>query len=98
MNATLKYQSVSAALLEELRACREQVDLFRATFGGGDTPISRNMILQARNIGLDLGWAARYFLAAPAWEAYKAATAPAREAYEAAMADPLVKIVFPEGA
>ena len=86
MSKALKYQAVSAALLRKLGACKDQIAVFRVTFGDGDTPITPEMITRAYCAGLDLDWAAEYLLTAPAWKAYKAAMAQAWEAYEAAKA------------
>ena len=84
---------LTAARLEAANACREQVALFRETFGES-AAITRANWRKALAAGLDTNWSvhlldapalAAYHVAdASAWEAYRAAIAPAWEAYRAA--------------
>ena len=77
--------TITAAMLEDARACRDQVELFRSTFGES-ARITLTNCRKAVDVGLDLDWAAACLLQAPASAAYKTATASAWAAYEAATA------------
>lgn len=85
---------ITIEMLQDKKACQEQVDLFVATFGTAGEVTQDNCIKAARR-GLHIDWAAsnllnrkqREFykeLEASLWEAYKEARAPLWAAYNEA--------------
>ena len=79
---------ITARLLEQHNACKEQMALFRELFPKG-SPRSRKAALAAaiRHADkFDWIWAARRLLSPPALRAYKEAIAPAERAYNEATA------------
>ena len=66
-------------------ACLDQVRLFAKTFPGGAELTLANC-KRAAEARLDLDWAAKNLLTAPALKAYNEATAPALKAYDEARA------------
>ena len=89
-------ETITAQMLRERHACRDQVGLFEATWPNGARLTLANLRKAAR-LGFDLDWWAGNFLpatalaeykkaAAPALAAYHKATAPARAEYEKATA------------
>ena len=82
---------VTAASLEALGACLEQVELFRATFGESVTvprraSARRALASRVAEARLDCNWYAQRALSAPARRAYDEATAPAQRAHNEARA------------
>ena len=72
----LKRKTITVEWLREQSACPDQVKLFADTFGQSAT-ITPELIRRAAEVKLDLDWAAKNLLMAPAWAAYEQAKAPA---------------------
>ena len=80
-------KTVSGAWLREQGACFDQVDLFQTTFGYAEVPITREGLVRAASIGLNLGWLAENVgLSAPAEKAYQEVKDPAWKADQEATA------------
>ena len=74
---------ITAELLEEHKACEEQVSLFRRTFPeGGESTVQA--LLKASEAGLDITWLER-FIPDESWAAYDKACAEPLAAYNKAM-------------
>lgn len=76
---------ITVEMLKAKKACDEQIELFEETFGA-EAEVTFENCLKAQKTELDLYWAARNLLTAPATDAYYAAIAPALAALEAAIA------------
>jgi len=76
---------ITIAQLKKLKACDDQVELFKATFGASAEVTLENCLIAAK-VELDFDWAARNLLNPAQKAAYEAAKAQARAAYEAAEA------------
>lgn len=71
--------------LKAKRPCKDQLKIYMDNFPDG-LEITKEDLLKAQELGLDIQWFAFNFLPAPAREAYNnKATAPAWEAYREAM-------------
>jgi hypothetical protein len=85
------YRHITKAMLENLDAREDQVDLFAEMFPGGvDVPTSDDEVdaLLARldDVDLDYDWAASKLLSKPAKKAYDEAVEPAKKVYDEAVA------------
>jgi hypothetical protein len=77
--------TITAKRLEELGACRDQVDAFRAIWGDDPAPMTVEAALEhARTFSWE--WAAVRLLAPSARAEYQRATAPAYDEFERALA------------
>jgi len=76
---------IPAAYLTRLRACSEQVAIFRSEWPGG-AKVNDVTALRALELQLDLTWLAQRCLSDPARRAYNEAIAPASRAYNEAIA------------
>ena len=72
---------VTAESLQDLHACPDQVDLFRATFPRG-TRVTRTALVKAAKAGLDVGWWAGRALPASLRAEYERQRAPLRAEYD----------------
>ena len=82
-------KKISTKLLRRLKACEDQVVLFRETFPDShETGVTINLrnAKKAARAGLDLDWLAQTILPPPALKAYNEAIAPALKVYEEAIA------------
>ena len=68
--------TITAARLEELGACQDQIEAFRKLWGEGPAPMTVEAAVDNAE-AFDWNWAAKRFLAAPAWDEYMRATASA---------------------
>ena len=91
---------VTTTMLENLNACSQQVEIFRAEWPEG-CEITKQTVLRAVELKLDIEWAAENLLSkeafrsyqkarAPHWNTYQEACAPHLKAYNEAVA-PLYK-------
>jgi uncharacterized protein YeaC (DUF1315 family) len=76
---------VTAENLERLYACPEQVAIMRSEWPDG-VEVTKESLLRAMALGLDLNWWAQHALPAPLRRAYEEALAPLQRAYEEAVA------------
>jgi hypothetical protein len=76
---------ITVTWLRRRSACEDQISIFKGEWPQGAI-LSRENLLRAAELGLDLDWLAQEILNAPLWEAYEKAYAPLREAYEKAYA------------
>ncbi len=77
--------TITRAWLEDRGACHDQVATFSAEWPDG-VEITREALLRAAGLELDLSWFADHVLSAPARQAYRVALAPALQAYDVALA------------
>jgi hypothetical protein len=71
---------ITAKMLEDKGACKDQIDIFREEWPRGATVTKKNA-LRAVELGLDIYWAAERFLTAAAWAEYEKVEAAARVEY-----------------
>ena len=76
---------ITLSQLRKLKACKDQLDLFKSTFGASAAVTEANLV-RAVAAGLNIDWLAGKTLPAPARKAYNEALASAREAYHEAIA------------
>jgi hypothetical protein len=69
--------TITAKRLEELGACQDQVDAFRAIWGDGPAPMTVEAAVEHAQT-FNWEWFARYLLTNAAWAEFERATAPAR--------------------
>jgi len=89
-------QIITAEWLANKKACADQVELFRATFGAA-APVTEANVLRALRAGLNVRWLAGhapppawetcYAVIIPAWEAYRAAVVSGKAAYDIVYAE-----------
>ena len=84
---------ITKAIITKKDACPDQVKIFAKIFPGGTT-ITEASLKKAMAAKLDLEWAIKNLLPAPAWEAYRKATATAEEAYRKATATAQIAILI----
>jgi hypothetical protein len=77
--------TITRAWLEDRDACHDQVATFSAEWPDG-VEITREALLRAAGLELDLSWFADHVLSAPARQAYRVAFAQALQAYGVAIA------------
>ncbi len=77
--------TITRAWLEDGDACDDQVATFSAEWPDG-VEITREALLRAAELELDLSWFADHVLSKPARQAYRVAIAPALQAYRVALA------------
>ena len=80
-----RIMEITVKQLKKLGACRDQVALFKETFGASAKVTLENCLIAAE-AGLDIDWASRRLLTSRQRAAYLAATAPARAVYLATRA------------
>jgi predicted DsbA family dithiol-disulfide isomerase len=80
--------TITRAWLEDRGACHDQVATFAAEWPDG-VEITREALLRAAELGLDLSWFADHVLSEQARQAYDVAIAPALQAYRVAIAPAL---------
>ena len=90
---TARLPRITTDQLVTLKACHEQVVLFRATFGDSATLTKRNLA-KAVEVGLDFHWLADHTLKGEHWRAYNEAIATAWRAYNEAIA--LARLAYNE--
>jgi len=76
---------ITTKMLKDAGACADQTAIFKKAWPKGCV-VTLAACRRAVRLGLDLGWAAKHLLPAPAWKAYDEATAPAWKAYDEATA------------
>jgi hypothetical protein len=72
--------TITAKRLEELGACQDQVDAFRAIWGDGPAPMTVETALEHAQV-FNWNWAADKLLSDAAWEEYLRAEAAAWDEY-----------------
>ena len=72
---------ITVEMLEEKRACSDQVKIFKELFPDGAIVNINNVGLAIENY-LDINWAAYALFTVPALEEYEKVTVPAREEYK----------------
>ena len=72
---------ITSNLLKAKNAYSGQVDVFETEWPGG-CEITLENCKRAVDLNLDLNWAAKHLLPAPAWQAYQEVEAPAWQAYQ----------------
>jgi len=81
-------KSVSVKWLQECDACPDGVELFRKHFGDGRVPITREGLIKAARLGLDMIWLAEHVgLPDEARAAFEKAAAEAMSAFWKAEAE-----------
>ena len=86
-------KKISTKLLRRLKACEDQVVLFRETFPDShETGVTINLrnAKKAARAGLDLDWLAQTILPPPALKAYNEARAAAGKVYNESIAPAFV--------
>jgi hypothetical protein len=82
-------RTITVRWLRERDACKDQVAIVKKEWGTGEIPLSRENLLRAAALGLDLGWlAATLDLSAEAWRVYDEAIAEPKRVYNEAIAEP----------
>jgi hypothetical protein len=81
----LRTQHVSAGLLTDLGACKDQVMLYNSIFGDGIVEIAPDAIRRAAIAGLDITWVAQRVLADSALQAYSREHVAARREFDRAV-------------
>jgi len=76
---------ITVAWLRRRKACENQVSIFGVEWPQGAS-LSRENLLRAAELKLDLDWLAEEILTPPLRDAYQKAKAPLREAYQKATA------------
>lgn len=76
---------ITVKMLQDAYACREQVAIFQKAWPTG-VEINLRNAHKAVRLGLDVVWAVRHLMSAPAQDAYYKVIAPARDAYYKAIA------------
>lgn len=89
-------KQVTVEMLERLHACRDQVALFRSTFGESADLTAENGE-KAAAVGLDIGWLAAQVLKDERLTEYARVEAPAWEEYRRVRAAAFVRFAAEEG-
>jgi hypothetical protein len=76
---------ITVEMLRAAEACEPQVKIFAGEWPDGGN-VTAAACLRAAELGLNLGWAAKHLLPAPAGQAYDESCATAGKAYDEACA------------